>query len=526
EAAEFDLAVFAQNRPPGELAPYVAAPYDDRPSLIGQAPVTSVTGEPAVDALNWVVITHQDRSEALVPVAAQRRAGLLLILAIIGVMAVVAVGVGQLLANPLIRLTDVAEKISGGNLRAQADVTTADETGKLATAFNAMTRRLRQTIDTLEETVAGRTQQLETVVDIGRQLTGILDLNELLQQLVTQIKETFNYYHIHIYLLDRQSETLTVAEGYGEAGAAMKRRGHSISLAAPRSLVARAAREGRIITVEDVRQDPFWLPNPLLPDTRSEMAVPVMLGPEVVGVLDVQSAELAGLTQQDETALQALALQIATAVHNARLFTRTQNALEEAERLRQLYTGQAWEQFGGALPTTDYEFRQPALPPLQAVPTPEAEAARKQAQTVDLRLPASGANGDTAAGDPDSQQTASPDTPHSALATPLKLGNQVIGVLGIHHADPDRRWTEDEIALLETVSEQMSLALDNARLFEETGRRAAREKVIADLTSRVWASGELEDVMQTAVSQLGTILDASKVVIRLGTEDQLQAGES
>jgi GAF domain-containing protein len=94
-------------------------------------------------------------------------------------------------------------------------------------------------------------------------------------------------------------------------------------------------------------------------------------------------------------------------------------------------------------------------------------------------------------------------------------------VLGIRDADPDRRWTEEEIALIETVSEQMSLAIENARLFEETGRRAGRERMIAEMTRQIWASGELEQVMRTAVEQLGTTLDASKVVIRLGTEDEL-----
>jgi GAF domain-containing protein len=114
-----------------------------------------------------------------------------------------------------------------------------------------------------------------------------------------------------------------------------------------------------------------------------------------------------------------------------------------------------------------------------------------------------------------------PLTARAALATPLKLRGQTIGVLGVQADEPERRWTRDEIALIEAVSEQMSLAIENARLFEETGRRAGREKVIADLTRQVWASGELERVMRTAVEQLGTTLDASRVVIRLGTEEQL-----
>jgi GAF domain-containing protein len=311
---------------------------------------------------------------------------------------------------------------------------------------------------------------------------------------------------------------LLMTAGYGETGSEMRAQGHSIPISAPKSLVARAAREGKVITVENVRLDPDWLPNPLLPDTYSEMAVPVMLGHQVVGVLDVQSEQIGGLTHEDEVALQALANQVATAVRNARLFTQTQEALYEAQRLQQLYTSQAWEKLGSTR-SLDYEFRQTNLPPLTVTPIPEAVAALQQKRTVDLRTPVA----ETKNGQHQDESQPPASNNHAALATPLRLRDQVIGVLGIHCDDPRRRWSEDEIALIEAVSEQMSLAIENARLFEETGRRAGRERIIADVTQQVWASGELERVMQTAVEQLGTKLEASKVIIRLGTEEQLLA---
>jgi GAF domain-containing protein len=407
--------------------------------------------------------------------------------------------------------------VATGNLNVQAQVESVDEIGTLATIFNTMTRQLRELIDSLEARVSARTQQLETVGQIGQRLTGILDLSDLLREVINRTKETFNYYHAHIYLLDDKGEALTLAQGYGEAGAELKARGHSIPMDAPRSLVARAAREGRIITIENVRIEPDWLPNPLLPDTHSEMAVPIILGSQVVGVLDVQSERVGGLTQEDETILQALANQVAVAVRNARLFTETQDALYEAQRLQQLYTGQAWDKLS-ALRLSDYEFRQPALPPLKQVSTPEAVAALKQKQTIDLRQPGSAqaANGQT-------NEAAALATTHApvALATPLRLRDQVIGVLGIHSDDPNRQWTADEIALIEAVSEQMRLAIENARLFEESQRNAWRDQVISESTARVWSSAEIEEVMRAAVAQLGEKLHASEVVIRLGTEDEL-----
>jgi GAF domain-containing protein/HAMP domain-containing protein len=498
-------------------ATYGELSFEEAPNLVSQSPILAITGEQVIADLGWRIIVHQERQEALAPVQAQQNSTLLLALVIAGITVVMAIVVAQLLVRPISRLTETAQQVAAGNLTARAQIKTGDETGLLAHTFNLMTERLQETVDMLEERVAERTRQLETVVEISQRLTGILDLSDLLRQVVTLTKETFHYYHTHIYLLDERGEMLLMTAGYGEAGNQMRAQGHSIPLNAPKSLVARSAREGKVVTVENVRLDPDWLPNPILPNTYSEMAVPVMLGSQVVGVLDVQSEEIGGLTHEDEVALQALANHVATAVRNARLFTQTQEALYDAQRLQQLYTSQAWEKLGSSR-TLDYEFRQTNLPALAVTPIPEAAAALQQKRTVDLRTPvAETKNGHQA----ESQPPASNN--HTALATPLKLRDQVIGVLGIHCDDPHRRWSEDEIALIEAVSEQMSLAIENARLFEETGRRAGRERIIADVTQQVWASGELERVMQTAVEQLGAKLEASKVVIRLGTEEQLLA---
>ena len=111
----------------------------------------------------------------------------------------------------------------------------------------------------------------------------------------------------------------------------------------------------------------------------------------------------------------------------------------------------------------------------------------------------------------------------AALATPLKLRDEVIGVLGIHNDSSDRRWTEEEIALIEAVSEQMSLAIENARLFEHTQRDAWRNQVVSETTAKVWASSEIEQVMRTAVAELGEKLKAAEVVIRLGTDAEAVA---
>ena len=470
-------------------------------SVVG---TTSLVGE-----TGWVMITELTQAEAF---KTSRRAFLLFGggLLVFGASVILAAAryLGRVIFQPLEQFQVGVEFVGQRDLSYRLDLPQKDEIGRIAGAFNRMADELQALYESLEQQVADRTRRLETIVEVSRQLSGILSLDDLLRQVVTITKETFNYYYVHVYLLDDQSQHLVMAEGYGEVGAELKRRTHRIPLSADRSLVARAVREQQVILVENVRDDPGWLPNPLLPDTQAEMAVPIMIGRELVGVLDVQADRVGGLTLEDRATLRTLANEIAVAVLNTRAFTQTQEALYAAQRLQRLYMAQAWEKFTRTRSAAAYEFRAPGLPPLSEVTTPEAITALQQGQTV--KSPPFGG-----------------EVPlSSALAAPLKLRGQIIGVLGLHDQNPERRWTEDEIALLEAVGEQMSLAIENARLFDETSRRAGREQLIADMTRQVWASGDLEQVMQTAVVQLGETFNASKVVLRLGTADELMKRET
>ncbi len=197
--------------------------------------------------------------------------------------------------------------------------------------------RLRQAINIMETQLAERARKTAVVLDISQRFSAILDLNMLLKEVVTITKETFNYYHVHIYLLDEQGEAMEVAEGYGKAGEELKRKKHKILISAQQSLVARAVREHQVVNTGNVQDDPTWMPNPILPDTRSEMAVPVMLGHDVVGILDVQSVKANDFTHEDETTMQALANQVAIAVHNTRLFAQMQKARQYQEQTVDTY---------------------------------------------------------------------------------------------------------------------------------------------------------------------------------------------
>ena len=241
------------------------------------------------------------------------------VLIVLLISIILAVVLSRQITRPVIQLTNVAQKISSGNFDAQAEVTSADEVGTLAQTFNTMTSRLRQAFEDIHR----RAAELATVAEVGTATATILETDRLLQEVVDLTKERFNLYHSHIYLLDEAGENLALASGAGEPGRQMKAKGLSIPLNREQSLVARAARERKGVTVNNVTQAPDFLPNPLLPNTRSELAVPMIVGGKVIGVFDVQSDQVGRFTDSDINIQTTLAAQVATSIQNVRSFEQS-----------------------------------------------------------------------------------------------------------------------------------------------------------------------------------------------------------
>lgn len=308
--------------------------YGGRESLASVQPVRTTTGSLEIDNLGWLLSLHADKERVLQPVQQQTRRNLLLAVIILMITSVVSVAFSSVIVNPVLRLTEVARAVAAGKLDTRANIRSADEIGVLASVFDATTAQLQELIGTLEQRVAERTLALQTSTEVSRRLSTILDPAQLMLEVVEQLQLAFGYYHAHIYLFDEKQEFLVMKGGTGEAGRIMLARGHKIPRG--RGLVGRAAETNAPVFVPDVSTDPNWLPNPLLPETKAEVAVPISVGDQVLGVLDVQHNVLGVLSDEMVALIQGIASQVAIALQNAEAYTLARRRAQRDEVLAEL----------------------------------------------------------------------------------------------------------------------------------------------------------------------------------------------
>jgi putative methionine-R-sulfoxide reductase with GAF domain len=306
----------------------VTMDFGDVPSVVLQSPVQSLEDDSMVNDLGWKVVYHQDQAEALTPINADVRGSIFVMVVVIIFAVTAALILSLYLVRPIAELTQTAEEVASGNLNSRSKVTSTDEVGVLASTFNSMTSQLQETLQGLEQRFAARTRDLAIVAEVGTATATILESKRLLQEVVDLTKERFHLYHSHIYLLDEKGENLVLTAGAGEPGRMMVSEGRSIPLDREQSLVARAARERKGVTVNDVTQAPDFLPNPLLPDTRSELAVPMIVGDKVIGVFDIQSEQVGRFTDSDVNIQTTLAAQVAVSIQNVRSFEQAKRQAE------------------------------------------------------------------------------------------------------------------------------------------------------------------------------------------------------
>ena len=344
-----------------------------RPRMVSYQPLVSNVDEPnlALDGLGWGVASSQSVTTALAPNALRPKFALLAAVILAALLAPASYFIASQTAAPITRLTAVAMAVAAGNLQAKVPVETNDEIGVLATTFNDMTERLQLTLQTLERRVIERTQaleaslydnerallrlqaneleregllrqarkravELETVARVSADASRLLDVEQLLDAVVNLTKGSFGLYHAQIYLLTPAKDVLKMAAGAGEVGRALVTQGYAIAVNHPQALVAEAVRTQHLVVVNDVAAVLHFLPHPLLPDTHSEMAIPLIVGNTVLGVFDVQADTTGFFTSEEQRIQTVLATQIAVAVQNALLYAEQASTLAQLREVDQM----------------------------------------------------------------------------------------------------------------------------------------------------------------------------------------------
>lgn len=504
-----DAAVYTQSLNGQPLISRISA--GDRDYAMITAPIYDFSGQ-----IVGVVEAITDRTEVLAGQARSRNIAILVSMGalLLGGMGLVAI-TGRVL-RPIGQITGAATAIAEGDLNRQVPVINSnDELGVLSSAFNQMTDQLRELVGQLEHRVAERSRRLEIVALLGERISGILQLDALLNEAVNQIKDNFGYYHAHIYRLDTETDSLVVVAGTGSAGAEMLARGHHISLNAPTSLVARAARSQQVVRVDNVQQALDWLPNPLLPNTRSEMAVPILLENRVVGVLDVQSDAIAGLDEGDAALLRSVANQVAVAINNVELFARVEGALAEARATQAQYLERAWSRDQVTRNSVGrVQFSMGESTTLSEEAIEQARQVAKSSQTLTI-VPKPVAA-------PDEELAADPaPAAETTLVVPLKLRDAMLGNLQLHGLEAGKALTEGQLALINAVADQVVQAAENLRLLNETQERARREQLIGQISDRLRRAPDFESLMKIGVEEIASALGPSRTFVKLGSQPEL-----
>lgn len=450
----------------------------------------------------WYLVFVREQTTFAGLVQRQGRLSILISTLIAGLVGLIASAVSGSFSRPIIRLQQTADLISSGDLEAQAEVETSDEIGKLAQAFNYMTNQLKNLINTLEDRVRERTQelaqqneallyrtrQLQTVSDVARGIVSTQKLENLLNQLTVLISERFGFYHVGVFLLDEQKEYAVLRAANSEGGKRMLARQHRLKVGQV-GIVGYVTGTGEPRIATDVGQDAVFFNNPDLPHTRSEMALPLKANNEIIGALDVQSTVSNAFTQEDIELFSILADQIAIAILNNRLYTETLQALEESQRVHRLYLQQEWSKEARQRTVLGYRATPHGLIALEEIREQEVATALKS-------------------GEP--QVRPARENQPAALSVPVRLRGEIIGVIHIEDDQiTDRVWNDEEIRSIQAVADQVGLALENARLLEKTIQRAERERRVLEITSKIRSTNDPNAMIEIAVQELKRALNAS-----------------
>ena len=382
--------------------------------------------------------------------------------------AVLAYFISRTVSVPLKDLIESFKAVEAGDLSQRATITATDEIAEVTMHFNRMVASLEELQGSLEKQVQERTRLLKATNDIAKVSSSILDPEELLARVINLFTEQFNYYYAAIYLLDPGEKWAELKEATGEAGKVLKQNRHRLELSG-KSMVATCIRERMPRIAQNTSEEKQRLENPLLPYTRSELALPLIAGDRVLGALNVQSTKAADFGTQVIETMQNMVGQVAIALENAHLFQETRQRIKEMRAIQQQYLLEGWGSL--SLNKTELEYS-----------VGESNEANSQ-----------------------------------KIVAAINLRDQIIGQIALEGTSD---WSSDQKNLIDAVAGQAAIALENARLVNESRQIAVRERMLAEISSKIWSSNTIEAVLQTAVRELGRRLDASSATIKLDLKDR------
>jgi len=372
---------------------------------------------------------------------------------------------------------------------------------------------LSQLKDTLERRVAERTAELrdtseqnekrardlQTISEIGQAISAEQGLEKLLPLITDMVAERFGFYHVGIFLNDPSGQFTVLAAASSHERERTTQQSRQVKIG-DESLIGYVTGAGLPRIVHDVNEDPAYWKNPDLPDTRSAIALPLKAAGKIMGALDVQSETPFAVSSEDVASLSILAGQVAIAIENARLYETTHKSLEQTEAAYRQYVKNEWLQLVREEKLSGFHFSDGNSFPLES-PLDLGDAARV-ARSGNIHQIAADAKGGPA-----------------QLAVPIKLREETIGVLHIS-APQKSRWAEDDIDIAEAVADHLALAIENARLFQASANRAARERIVSDISSKIGGNIYIKNILQIAAQELSQALHGSDVLIQIQPSKQ------
>ena len=459
----------------------------------------------------WVIAYSRPTTIFLADVQRQIRTNIIFVLGTSIVVALIAALIANSLTNPIIALSKVANSISQGDYNARANVKNTDEIGVLALAFNSMTDQLQSILVGLEQRIDERTAdlkkstlELETIAEVARDITIIRDLSTLLNVSANLIRERFNYYHVGIYLIDDAGEFVYLRAASGMSAQEMLDQNYKLKIG-QEGLTGNVVRTGRAYIAQDVGKDAVRFQNPFLPQTHSEIALPLRSRNITIGILDIQTDIESAFEERSTNILQLLADQLAAAIENAQLTQQVEGTFTELNTAYRLQTQSVWQSTLNTRENSAYEYNGMQM---QSVP---------QNLPIDLLK-------QLEAGKAIVTQTNASDV-KKTLLVPITVRNQVIGVIGLEQEDPNRTWTEEEMAVAEAAANRAGLTLENARLLEESQRRAIKERTIFEATARIGSALNVENILEATAEELEKILSGSEVILQFQSDSDQKSGK-